>query len=171
MARKQASQTAHPSPPAPHSSTERTLVILKPDCVQRRLLGRILARFEDKGLRVVALKMLHMDGALAERLYGIHKGQHFYEPLLAFMTSSPCVAVVIEGASAIPVVRAMLGATAGTEATPGTIRGDFGLSSRLNLAHASDGTGTALREIDIIFRADELFDYELATGRWVVPPA
>jgi nucleoside-diphosphate kinase len=150
---------------------ERTLVILKPDCLQRRLLGRILARFEDKGLRWVGLKMLRLDRPLAEQLYGVHKGQHFYEPLLAFMMSSPCVALVLEGPSAIAVVRAMLGPTAGTDAPAGTIRGDFGMSSRLNLVHASDSPENAAREIGIIFQPNELFDYELSSGRWVVPPA
>jgi nucleoside-diphosphate kinase len=148
---------------------ERTLAILKPDCVQRRLIGRVLSRFEDKGLRLVALKMLHMDRALAERLYAVHKGRDFYEPLLAFMTSSPCVALVLEGPSGIAVIRGMLGSTAGTEAAPGTIRGDFGLSSRLNLVHASDSPDSAAREIGCLFRADELHDYELASGSWVVP--
>jgi nucleoside-diphosphate kinase len=148
---------------------EQTLVILKPDCVQRRLTGRILARFEDKGLRLAALKMVKMDRSLAERLYAVHKGRDFYEPLLGFMTSSPCVALIIEGPSAIGVVRGMLGATAGTEAAPGTIRGDFGLSSRLNLVHASDSPDSAAREIGILFEASEIHHYELANGRWVVP--
>ena len=150
---------------------ERTLGILKPDCVQRRLAGRILARFEDKGLRIIAVKMLKMDRPLAERLYAVHKGRDFYEPLVAFMTSSPCIALVIEGSSAIPVVRGMLGPTAGTEAPPGTIRGDFGLSSRFNLVHASDSQESATREIATIFQSFELVDYELANGHWVVPRA
>jgi nucleoside-diphosphate kinase len=150
---------------------ERTLAILKPDCVQRRLIGRILSRFEDKGLRLMALKMLRMDRALAERLYAVHKGRDFYEPLLGFMTSSPCVALVLEGPAAISVVRGMLGPTAGTEAPAGTIRGDLGLSSRLNLVHASDSPESAAREISCLFRADELHDYELASGCWVVPRA
>jgi len=150
---------------------ERTLVILKPDCVQRRLVGRILARFEDKGLRIVAMKMLKLDRPLAERLYSVHKGRDFYEPLMAFMTSSPCISLVIDGPAAIQVVRGMLGPTAGTEAPPGTIRGDFGLSSRLNLVHASDSRESAEREIAILFQPSELVDYELANGRWVVPPA
>ena len=149
---------------------ERTLVILKPDSVQRRLVGRILARFEEKGLRLVALKLLWMDRLLAERLYAVHKGRDFYEPLLAFMTSSPCVALVLEGPSAIAVVRGMLGPTAGTEAPPGTIRGDFGLSSRLNLTHGSDSPESAQREIGILFQPAELLSYELANGHWVVPP-
>jgi nucleoside-diphosphate kinase len=150
---------------------EQTLVILKPDCVQRRLVGRILARFEDKGLKLVALKMLQMDRPLAERLYGVHNGRDFYEPLLAFMTSSPAIALVIEGPDAIRVVRGMLGPTAGTEAPPGTIRGDFGLSSRLNLTHASDSPESAVREIGVLFQPHELLNYEIASGRWVVPPA
>jgi nucleoside-diphosphate kinase len=150
---------------------ERTLAILKPDCVQRRLVGRVLGRFEDKGLRLIALKMLRMDRALAERLYAVHKGRSFYEPLLGFMTSSPCVALVLEGPLGISVVRGMLGPTAGTEAAPGTIRGDFGLSSRLNLVHASDSPESAAREIDCLFSPHELHDYNLAIGDWIVPPA
>jgi nucleoside-diphosphate kinase len=150
---------------------ERTLVILKPDCVQRRLVGRILARFEDKGLRIVAMKLLKLDRPLAERLYSVHKGRDFYEPLMAFMTSSPCIPLIVEGPAAIQVVRAMLGPTAGTEAAPGTIRGDFGLSSRLNLVHASDSPESATREIEILFQPAEQLDYELANGRWVVPPS
>jgi nucleoside-diphosphate kinase len=148
---------------------ERTLVILKPDCLQRRLAGRILSRLEDKGFRLAALKMLKLDRALAERLYSVHKGRDFYEPLLAFMTSSPSIALVIEGPSTIAVVRGMLGSTVGTEAVPGTIRGDFALSARLNLVHASDSPESASREIGILFDSSELHDYELANGRWVVP--
>jgi nucleoside-diphosphate kinase len=150
---------------------ERTLIILKPDCVQRRLIGRIVTRFEEKGLRIAAMKLLHMDRPLAERLYAIHKGRDFYEPLMAFMTSGPCVAAALEGPMAIKVVRGMLGPTAGTEAPAGTIRGDFGLSSRLNLVHASDSPESASREIAILFNAGELLDYTLANGHWVVPPA
>ena len=150
---------------------DRTLVIVKPDCVQRRLVGRVLARLEDKGLKIVALKMIQMDLPLAERLYSVHKGRDFYEPLLAFMTSSPAIALVLEGPSVIPVVRGMLGPTAGTEALPGTIRGDFGLSSRLNLLHASDSPESAAREIGILFQPSELLSYEFASGRWVVPLA
>jgi nucleoside-diphosphate kinase len=148
---------------------ERTLAILKPDCVQRSLVGRILGRFEDKGLRLTALKMLQMDRPLAERLYAVHNGRDFYEPLLGFMTSSPCIALVLDGPSAIAVVRGMLGPTAGTDASPGTIRGDFGLSSRLNLVHASDSSDSALREIGCLFQPSELHEYDLAIGRWIVP--
>ena len=150
---------------------ERTLVILKPDCVQRRLIGRVLARFEDKGLHMVGMKMLHLDRPLAERLYEVHKGQPFYEPLLTFVTASPCVVLVIEGESAIQVVRGMLGPTAGTEAPPGTIRGDFALSARLNLTHASDSPESAAREVPLFFSATELLDYRIADDHWVVPPA
>ena len=148
---------------------EQTLVILKPDALQRRLVGRVLARFEQKGLRLVGLKLLWLDRALAERLYEVHQGKDFYEPLLEFMTAAPCVALVVEGPSAILVVRRMLGATASTEAEPGTIRGDFGLSARLNLVHASDGPESAGREIGLLFGPEELHDYELAAADWIVP--
>ena len=150
---------------------ERSLVILKPDCVQRRLIGRVLARFEDKALRIVGMKMVYMDRAVAERLYEVHKGRPFYEPLLKFVTSSPSVVMAIEGESAIKVVRSMLGPTAGSDAPPGTIRGDFALSARLNLTHASDSPESAAREIPIFFSAAELFDYQIADDHWVVPPA
>lgn len=143
---------------------QRTLVLLKPDSVQRRLVGRILSRFEDKGLRIVGLKLQWFSRELAEQLYAVHRGKDFYQPLLDFMTRSPALAMVLEGPDAILVVREMLGSTAATQAKPGTIRGDFGLSSRLNLVHASDSPESAERESAILFTAAELYDYALATA-------
>jgi len=145
---------------------ERTLVILKPDAVQRALVGRILARFEAKGLRLVALKMVRLDRAAAERLYAPHKGKPFYEPLLRFVTSGPSVLVCLEGKGAVAAVRKTLGATFGPDAEPGTVRGDFGVSNRFNLAHASDSPDTAEREITLFFKPAELLEWQPADWNW-----
>ena len=146
---------------------ERTLVMLKPDAVQRGFVGRILARFEAKGLKLVALKLTRVDRALAERHYAPHKGKDFYEPLLAFVTSGPMVFVVLEGKGAVAVVRKMMGATFGPNAEPGTLRGDFGMSNRFNLVHGSDAPEAASREIAIFFRPEELIDWQPAAQPWV----
>ncbi|MCX5685652.1 MAG: nucleoside-diphosphate kinase [Planctomycetota bacterium] len=146
---------------------ERTLVMLKPDAVQRGFVGRILARFEAKGLKLVALKLARVDRALAERHYAPHKGKDFYEPLLAFVTSGPMVFVVLEGKGAVAVVRKMMGATFGPSAEPGTLRGDFGMSNRFNLVHGSDAPEAAEREIAIFFRPEELIDWQPAAQPWV----
>ena len=138
---------------------ERTLVLIKPDAVQRRLVGRIVARFEAKGLRLVALKMLQVSEQLARRHYAAHEGKHFYEPLIRFITGGPTVALVLEGKGAIAVVRAMMGKTFGPDADPGTIRGDFGLSNRFNLVHGSDAPDTAAAEIALYFAAGELLGW------------
>ena len=145
---------------------QRTLVILKPDAVQRALVGRILARFEAKGLRLVALKMVRLDRAAAERLYAPHKGKDFYEPLLRFVTSGPSVLACLEGKGAVAAVRKMLGATFGPDAEPGTVRGDFGVSNRFNLAHASDSPETAAKEIALFFKPEELLDWQPADWNW-----
>jgi nucleoside-diphosphate kinase len=150
---------------------EQSLVILKPDAVQRGLLGEILARFERRGLRIAALKMLRFDDGLAERHYGEHKGKPFYEPLVEFITSSPSVAMVVEGPEAIAVVRAMMGPTNSSKAPPGTIRGDLGLSNRHNLLHGSDSLASAQREIGLFFQPEEIFDYRRAPEPWVDPDA
>lgn len=133
-----------------------TFVLIKPDAVRRGLVGEILSRFERKGLRIRGLKMLKMSRELAERLYEAHRGKDFYGPLVDFMTSGPVVAVVLEGESAVEVVRTMIGPTDGTKAPPGTIRGDYSLSTRENLVHASDSRESAEREIKLFFREDEL---------------
>ncbi len=135
---------------------ERTLVLLKPDCVQRRLIGRLLARFEDKGLTFVAMKMLRITPELAKKHYAEHVGKPFYPGLEAFITSAPVVAVAVAGVEAIRVVREMLGATSGLKAAAGTLRGDFSSSRQMNLVHASDGPQAAARELDLYFRPDEL---------------
>ena len=146
---------------------ERTLVICKPDAVQRQLVGRVLGRFEAKGLKIVGLKMMRMSRELAERQYAPHKGKYFYEPLLAFMTAGPVVAAVLEGKGAVAVVRSMMGPTFGPDAPPGTIRGDFGMSKRYNLVHGSDSPDAAAAEIALFFCPEELVDYELRGFPWI----
>jgi len=146
---------------------EKTLVIFKPDCVQRRLVGRILSRFEDKGLNVVAMKMLQVTPDLARQHYAEHVSKPFYPGLEAFITGSPVVAAVIEGLEAIRVVRDMLGATSGLKAAAGTIRGDYSSSRQMNLVHASDGPQAAAREIDLYFRPEELFSYQPTLTPWL----
>jgi nucleoside-diphosphate kinase len=141
--------------------------MLKPDAVQRGLVGRILARFEAKGLKIVALKMARVDRGLAERHYAPHKGKDFYEPLLRFVTSGPMVFVALEGKGAVAVARKMMGATFGPSAEPGTIRGDLGMSNRFNLIHGSDAPDVAEREIALFFRPEELIDWQPAAQPWV----
>jgi len=139
---------------------EHTLVLIKPDAVHRRLVGRILARFEHKGLCIVALKMLQIDEELARRHYAAHEGKPFYEPLIRFVTSGPTVAAVLEGKRAIEVVRRMMGATFGPDAEPGTLRGDFAVSNRFNLVHGSDSPESAATEIALFFDPSELIDWQ-----------
>ena len=146
---------------------ERTLILLKPDCVQRRLAGRVLARFEDKGLNIVALKMMRITPALAKQHYAEHVQKPFYPNLEKFITASPIVAMVVEGLEAIRVVRDMLGATSGLKATPGTIRGDLALEMLRNLIHGSDSLESADREIALFFREGEIFDYPRDVDRWI----
>jgi len=150
---------------------ERTLVLIKPDGVQRLLTGRIVARYEDRGLKVVGLKMIHVTRDLAERHYAIHRERPFFGSLVDFITSAPLVATVLEGPNAIATVRAMNGATRPNEAAPGTIRGDFALETAQNLVHASDSPENAADEIALWFDARELFDYEREIDRWVLAPA
>lgn len=145
---------------------QRTLVMLKPDAVQRGLVGQLTARLEAKGLKLVALKMVKIARDLAERHYGVHKGKPFYAPLIAFITSGPTVLMVLEGKDAVAVVRKMLGATACAAAEPGTIRGDLGVSNRFNLVHGSDSPESAAAEIALFFRPDELVEWTPATWPW-----
>jgi nucleoside-diphosphate kinase len=146
---------------------ERTLIVCKPDAVQRGLTGRILGRFERKGLKLVGLKMLQVDRALAEKIYAVHLGRDFYEPLLEFITASPVVAMVFEGQDAISVCRKLMGKTFGPDAEPGTIRGDYGISRRYNLVHGSDSAESARREIPLFFKTAELQDYSLHADAWL----
>lgn len=147
---------------------ERTLIIFKPDAVNRQLVGRILARFEDKGLRIAALKLQQSPRSQVERHYEVHKERPFYRSLVEFMSSGPVIVGVLEGPGAIAVVRGMLGATNGREAAPGTIRGDLGLDQQYNLVHASDGPETAAKEIELFFEPGEIVSYERVTDRWIV---
>ncbi|MFN3346666.1 MAG: nucleoside-diphosphate kinase [Candidatus Bipolaricaulaceae bacterium] len=146
---------------------ERTLILLKPDAVQRRLVGRIISRIEDKGLKIVGLKMVRVSRELAERHYAEHREKPFYSELVGFITSAPVVAMVVEGPRAVEVVRKMMGKTNPLEAEPGTIRGDFGLSVTMNLIHGSDSPASAAREIALFFREDELVRYSTADSSWL----
>lgn len=147
---------------------ERTLIIFKPDCMQRMLVGRILQRFEDKGLRIVAMKLQHSPIAQVEKHYEIHRERPFFSSLVQFMSGGPVIVAVLEGPGAITVVRNLLGATNGREAAPGTIRGDFGMDKQYNLVHASDSPESALREIEIFFDPAEVVNYTRATDAWIV---
>ena len=146
---------------------ERTLVLLKPDCVQRRLMGTVLNRFEQKGLNVVALKMLRVTPDLSKQHYAEHVQKPFYKGLEEFITGAPVVAMILEGLDVIRVVREMLGATNGLKAAAGTIRGDFSSSRQMNLVHASDGPEAAEREIGLYFKADEICGYEPTLTPWL----
>ena len=146
---------------------QRTLVLLKPDCVQRRLIGTLMQRFEQKGLRLVALKFVQPSRDLAEKHYAVHKGKPFYESLLNFLTSGPTVAIVWEGREAVAVVRGMMGPTDGTKAAPATLRGDFALSVQNNLIHGSDSTENAAAEIVLWFSPGELLSWQAADAAWV----
>lgn len=146
---------------------ERTLILLKPDCVQRRLMGRIIARLEDKALNIIAMKMMRVTPDLAKKHYAEHVQKDWYPALEAFITGGPIVAAVVEGLEAIPVVREMLGATSGLKAAPGTVRGDFSSSRQMNLVHASDGPDAAAREIALYFKSDEICGYEPTLRPWL----
>jgi len=146
---------------------ERTLVILKPDAVQRGLIGPIITRLEQRGLRFAAMKLMQISPDLAARHYGIHKGKPFYEGLVQFITSGPVVVAVIEGKDAISIVRKTLGPTTPANAEPGTIRADFGLEIGHNLVHGSDGPDTAAEEIPRFFTEAEILSYERAVDHWI----
>jgi nucleoside-diphosphate kinase len=146
---------------------ERTFVLFKPDCVQRRLVGRVLARFEDKGFNFIALKMLRVTPELSRQHYAEHVSKPFYPALEKFITGGPVIAAVVEGLEAIRVVREMLGATSGLKAAAGTIRGDYSSSRQMNLVHASDGSEAAAREIALYFKPDELCGYEPTISPWL----
>jgi nucleoside-diphosphate kinase len=146
---------------------QRTLIIFKPDCVQRRLVGAILQRFEAKGLRIAALKLVRVDRGLAEKHYAEHQSKSFFEGLIGFITSAPVIVGVLEGNEAITVVRSLLGATNGVAAAPGTVRGDFSISKQNNLVHGSDSPESAGREIALWFGSEEVIDYALVGEDWV----
>jgi nucleoside-diphosphate kinase len=141
------------------ANTERTLVLIKPDAVHRRLIGEIVSRFERKGLRIVGMKLMQIDRSLAERHYAVHKGKPFYEPLLTFITAGPVVALILEGPEAIAIVRHLMGATNPLQAAPGTIRADFATEITYNLVHGSDSAETAAFEMGLFFAPGELVTY------------
>lgn len=147
-------------------SVQRTLVLCKPDAVQRGLLGRIISRFEDKGFKVAGLKMMQVDEALARTHYKEHVEKEFFSELLSFITSSPIVAMAIEGENAVEVVRVLMGVTNPQMAMPGTIRGDFGLNLTKNIVHGSDSAASAERELALFFSPEELHDYSLSSEKW-----
>lgn len=146
---------------------QTTLIILKPDAVQRGLMGRIISRFEDKGLQIVGAKLTKISPDLAARHYEAHKEKKFYPGLVKFMTSSPVLILAIRGNNAIEICRAMMGATFGSKAAAGTIRGDFGVSNSFNLIHGSDSPEAADRELKLFFGAGEVLDFSRASDAWV----
>jgi len=148
---------------------ERTLIILKPDAVQRRLVGRIVQRFEEKGLALAAMKFMRISRDLAERHYAPHKGKPFYPGLIDYITSGPVVVMALQGERCIEIARTLMGKTFGYEASPGTIRGDFGASRSFNLIHGSDAVESAKAEIALYFQAGELLDAMPADWSWVYP--
>jgi nucleoside-diphosphate kinase len=146
---------------------QQTLILLKPDAVQRRLVGEITDRFERKGLRLAGLKLVQCSRELAEKHYAVHKGKPFYESLLGFLTSGPTVAMVWQGREAVAACRNLMGLTDGAKAPPGTVRGDFALSVQNNLVHGSDSPENAALEIALWFNPDELVSFEAVDGKWV----
>jgi len=146
---------------------ETTLIILKPDAVQRGLMGKIITRFEEKGLAIVGAKLMTISQELAAKHYESHKGKGFYDGLVKFMTSSPVLVLAIRGVDAIAISRKMMGATFGSKAEPGTIRGDFGVSNSFNLIHGSDSPEAAERELGLFFGAGEVQDLDRAIEGWV----
>ena len=149
---------------------QRTLVLLKPDTVQRGLVGELISRIERRGLKPIAAKMMAVDGELARRHYGDHVGKPFFPGLIEFITSGPIVALAVEGENAIEVVRTLMGATDPLQASPGTVRGDYALSIGPNLIHGSDSEAAAGREIRLFFEPDELLSYERDIDRWITEP-
>ena len=147
---------------------QRTLVLIKPDAVQRGLSGEIIARIERRGLKIAGMKMLHVTPELANRHYGAHVGKPFFESLVNFITSSPLIAIAVEGENAVDVVRTTMGATNPVDATPGTIRGDFGLTIGMNLIHGSDSPESAETELALFFGEGEIIDYERSIDDWII---
>ncbi len=146
---------------------EKTLVLVKPDAVQRGLIGEVISRLERRGLRLLAAKFIQVSQELAETHYAIHKGKPFYEPLIKYITSSPVMAMVWEGPNGVAAVRQTMGATRPTEAAPGSVRHDFGLEVGRNLTHASDSVENGEKEVALWFEPDELVSWERAIDPWV----
>ncbi|MCS7364060.1 MAG: nucleoside-diphosphate kinase [archaeon GB-1867-035] len=148
-------------------AVERTLVLIKPDGVVRGLVGEVIRRLEQKGLKIVGLKMMLLSRERAEELYAVHRGKPFFEGLINYVTSAPIVAIAVEGKSAVRVVRNIIGLTNPAEARPGTIRGDFALSIDRNIVHAADSVENASRELSIIFNSDEFYSYKRVDEDWL----
>ncbi len=146
---------------------EQSLIILKPDAVQRQLCGRVITRFEEKGIQIIGCKMMQITPELAQRHYAPHQGKPFYQPLLRYMTSGPVIVLAIQAHGVIAMARKLMGATFGCDAEPGTIRGDFGGSKGFNLIHGSDSPESAKTEISLFFDKSELLDYSLTNGHWL----
>jgi nucleoside-diphosphate kinase len=146
---------------------ERSLVLIKPDAIQRGLAGEIISRLEEKGLKIVAMKMLHMDKNLAQRHYAIHKGKAFFNDLVDFITSSPIIAIAFQGKNAVEIIRQMMGETDPVKARSGTIRGDFGIDIGHNLVHGSDSLENASKEIELFFQTEEIVDYDRELDMWL----
>ena len=146
---------------------EKSLVLIKPDAIQRGLAGEIISRLEKKGLKIVAMKMLYMDTSLAQRHYAIHKGKAFFDDLVNFITSSPIIAIVFQGKNAVEIIRQMMGETDSAKAQAGTIRGDFGIDIGHNLVHGSDSLENASNEIDLFFSAEEILNYDRELDTWI----
>lgn len=146
---------------------EKSLVLIKPDAMQRGLAGEIVTRLERKGLKIIAMKMLQMDKHLAQRHYAIHKGKAFFDRLVDFITSSPTIAIVFQGKDAVGVIRRTIGATDPVKAQAGTIRGDFGLDIEHNLVHGSDSAENASKEIELFFSTEEITDYHKDVNKWI----
>ena len=146
---------------------ERTLIIIKPDAVQRHIMGQLISRFEQKGLKLIAAKFMQIDESLAKKHYAVHKGKPFFEGVVKYISSSPVLVMVWQAKGVIEMTRKMMGATFGLEAKPGTIRGDFGCSQRYNLVHGSDSPESAEAEISLYFTDDEITDYTFADRDWI----
>jgi len=146
---------------------ERSLVLIKPDAIQRGLAGEIVSRLEKKGLKIVAMKMLRMDKNLAQRHYDIHTGKAFFDDLVNFITSSPIIAIVFQGKNAVNIIRQIMGETDSAKAHGGTIRGDYGIDIGHNLVHGSDSLENSSREIELFFRMDEICDYDRDLDKWI----
>lgn len=146
---------------------ERTLVLIKPDGIQRRLVGEIIGRFERKGLKIVGLKLIIMTKKLAEKLYKVHKNEEFYPYLIKFSTSGPSIMMVLEGKGATPMARRVIGQTSPEKSLPGSIRGDYAIITRLNLTHGSDSPENADFEIGLFFEPEELIDYPMTLDPWL----
>ena len=147
---------------------ERTLILVKPDGVQRGLIGQVINRFERRGLKLIGMKFMQMSGELASEHYGEHIGKPFYASLVSYIISGPIVAMCWEGPNAVAAARATIGATKPVEASPGTIRGDFGMEIGRNIVHGSDSPENGIKETNIFFRADELIDWDRATKDWIL---